>query len=305
MPLKPKAMPSSGVLAGLTEKNIPPKELADYAILLFGEKGIGKTSLLSQFKDSLVFMFEPRRRNLEITQVWQNKDKTGPLDWATFEEAAAELIELGPESSGYRTLAIDSLDRAYKRCLEAVCRESGFEHPNDANDFGKTWEKIKERFEGTLVRLGHAGYGICLTSHGKVHRMQPPLGDAYDQQGITASGSAKDVADVICDFVVYYGYHGNNRTFTVRGNQAVYASCGVENRFLDPDGNKLQTFDAGSSPEEAFKSLHDGFNNLKRGIIWKPPESVLESFEYKEALPDIPDTTKKKGIVKKVTAKSE
>lgn len=289
------------MLKNLAEANVPPQDLFAYTILLFGEKGIGKTSLLSRFPDSLVFMFEPRRRNLSITQVWQNEDKTGPLDWDTFAKAVDELVELGPEGSGYRTLAIDSLDRAYKRCLESVCAESGFAHPNDANDYGKTWEKIKERFESTLASLSHAGYGVSMTSHGKVHRMQPPLGDAYDQQGITASGSAKDVADVLCDFVIYYGYHGNNRTFTVRGNQAVYASCGVTDRFLDPDGNKLQTFDAGSSPEEAFDNLTKGFNNQMKGIIWKPPESVLESFEYKESIPDVPDTTK--PVVKKVLAK--
>lgn len=130
--------------------------------------------------------------------------------------------------------------------------------------------------------------------------MQPPLGDAFDQQGITASGSAKDVADVLCDFVIYYGYHGNNRTFTVRGNQAVYASCGVTNRFLDPDGRKLQTIDAGGSPEEAIENLIAGFNNQRKGIIWKPPESVLESFEYQDSLPDVPDTTKSTAPVKTV-----
>lgn len=280
------------MLKDLAEKNVPPTNIFDYTLLLYGEKGIGKTSLLAQFPKSLIFMFEPRRRNLDIVQVWQNTAKSGPLDFDTFSGLVDELIADGPEGSGYQTIAIDSLDRAYNRCLEAVCREGGVEHPNDANDFGKTWQKIKERFESTIHRLSHRGFGVSLTSHGKVHRMSPPMGDAFDQQGITASGSAKDVADVLCDFVIYYGYHGNSRTFTVRGNQAVYASCGVTNRFLDPDGKKLQTFDAGGSPEEAFENLMKGYNNQMRGILWTPPESVLESFEYKAALPDVPDTTK-------------
>lgn len=290
------------MLKDLVEANVPPSNLSDYTILIYGEKGIGKTSLLSQFPDSLVFMFEPRRRNLEISQVWQNQDKTGPLDWETFEIATKELLEQGPDDSGFRTLAVDSLDRAYRRCLEAVCAEAGISHPQEANDYGKTWEKIKDRFETTLASLIHAGYGLTLTSHGKVHRREPPLGDPFDQQGLTASSSAKDVADVLCDFVVYYGYHGNSRTFTVRGNQAVYASCGVAKRFLDPDGNKLQTIDAGESPEEAYQNLVDGFNNKRQGIIWTPPDSVLESFEYQQSVPDVPNTGK--SSAKRVLAKA-
>lgn len=296
-----------------TEVNEPPVNLFDYTTLVYGEKGIGKTSLLAQFPDCLVFMFEPRRRNLRIRQVWYagqglpdedpEADKA-PLDWLTFEAYVQSFLSQEQAASGVKTIAIDSLDRAYQRCLEQVCAEAGFTHPNDANDYGKTWQKIKERFEGTLTSLAHAGYGVTLTSHGKRQRVEPPMGDAFDQQGITASGSAKDVADVLCDFVIYYGYHGNSRTFTVRGNQAVYASCGVTDRFLDTQGRMLQTFDAGASPEMAYANLIDGFNNEMNGIVWVPPPSVCESFEAKEALealPKVPDTRK---TVRKVLAKA-
>ena len=287
-----------------SETNVPPESLFAYTTMVYGEKGIGKTSLLAQFPNCLVFMFEPRRRNLKIRQVWQNEDESGPLDWATFKAYAEMLIEQGPEESGVDTLAVDSLDRAYQRCLEHICSEAGIVHPNDANDYGKTWDKIKKEVENTLVDLSQAGYGVTLTSHAKMKRVTPPMGDSYDQMNITAPEAPSNIAKALCDFVVYYGYVGTTRAFTVRGTQAIYAACGVEDRFLDPEGRKLLTIDAGTAPQDAYQHLVDGFNNKLRGIVWTPPESVCESFEYQQSLPDVPDTTNK-GTVKRVLAKSK
>lgn len=278
------------------EINVPPESLFAYTTMVYGEKGIGKTSLLAQFPDSLVFMFEPRRRNLRIRQVWQNDAGDGPLDWATFKNEVEDLLDKGPEGSGISTIAIDSLDRAYQRALEHVCSEAGIVHPNDANDYGKTWDKVKKEVENTLVDIAQGGYGLTLTSHAKMKRVTPPMGDSYDQMNITAPEAPSNIAKALCDFVVYYGYVGSTRAFTVRGSQAIYAACGVEDHFLDPEGRKLLTIDAGTSPSDAYQHLMDGFNNKLNGIVWTPPESVCETYEYKQSLPDVPDTTNKKTI---------
>ena len=62
---------SSGVSAiripSVDEVNEPSTTLTDYAICLFGEKGVGKTSLAAQFENSLIIMLEPKRRNLRMT----------------------------------------------------------------------------------------------------------------------------------------------------------------------------------------------------------------------------------------------
>ena len=278
-----------------TELNCPPEELWAYTTLVYGEKGIGKTSLAAQFPDHLVFQFEPRRRNLTIRQIWESQQKGAegkPLDWPTFKEGVEHLVDNGPEKTGVRCVAIDTIDRSYQRCLEYICADAGIEHPNDANDYGKTWDKIKKEYERTLAELGQAGYGVILTSHAKEQRITPPMGDAFDQLTPTCPSAPFNVAKALCDFVFYYGYHGSTRVFTVRGTQAVFASCGVDNHFLNPQGKKLLTIDAGTTPEEAFNHLLSGYNNQSDGILWTPPASVLDSDDYEYAIETLAERDK-------------
>ena len=57
-------------LPGPDELNLPPENFLDYCSVIYGLKGIGKTSLIASISpNSVVFMFEPRRRNLKIRMV--------------------------------------------------------------------------------------------------------------------------------------------------------------------------------------------------------------------------------------------
>ena len=259
-----------------TEKNSPPKRLEDSIITIYGRKGIGKTSLASQFQNSLTFMFESGRRNLRIMMV---PEEGGPkLDWNTF----LEYVGLAIESDRVSTLVVDTVDRAYDACLTEVCRRAGCKHPQDKNDWGKTWGEVKAEFAAVLQTIQDSGKGLILLSHETpkaltksttgFRREDSEKTFQYERMEPTCSKQAFEIIQEICDYVFYYGFREEFRSITVRSpNDLVWTSCGLADQFLDPDGNPLKCFKVGSSPEEAYANLVAAHRNEVFDIDYIPP----------------------------------
>lgn len=259
-----------------TTKNVPPQRLEDSIITLFGRKGIGKTSLAAQFSRSLTFMFEAGRRNLAIRMV---PEKDGPkLDWNAF----IEYVDLALQADDIDTLVIDTVDRCYDACLQEVCRRAGCKHPQDKNDWGKTWGEVKAEFASVLQLIQESGKGLILISHEAPKPLTKSVTgfrreDAekvfqYERMEPTCSKQAFEVIQEICDYVFYYGFREEFRTITVRSpNDLVWTSCGLADKFLDPDGNPVKCFKVGSTPEEAYANLRAASENELFDIDYIPP----------------------------------
>lgn len=258
-----------------TELNEPPTNLKDYCLCVFGEKGIGKTSIASQFPDSLVLMLEPKRRNLRIRQVniepmslkdmSQKNPEMSP--WTTVREYVRAILA----DDSVQTVVIDTIDRAYEACLNHHCFEKGLSHPNDANDYGATWHGIKDDFESTMSKLLYADKGLIFISH--AHLREQEAKDGLEQWVPTCSPAAWKYMKAVCDFALYYGYAGTDRAITIRGNAGIWSACGVTDRFLLKSGEPLEQFTTGKSHEDAYKNLLAAFNNkLPQPEVLSPRE---------------------------------
>ena len=260
------------------EANVPPDNLGESIITIYGRKGIGKTSLAAQFPGSITCMFERGRRNLPIKQVPQKgEDKLG---WDTFKD----YVELFLGSDEYQTLVMDTIDRAYDRCLESVCKEKGCKHPNDKNDYGKTWGEIKAEFDALLGVIQDSGKGLVLISHEKAKSLGKSVEgmrredseDSYEYKRWEPSCSkqAFEVIEEVCDFVFYYGFESEHRCITVRSpNDLAWTSCGMD-RFLDPDGTPINKFNVGASEQEAYQNLLRAYNGELRDLDYVPPRET-------------------------------
>lgn len=269
-----------------TLANIPPERLADSIIVIYGRKGIGKTSIAAQFERALVCMFESGRRNLPIVMV---PEKGQPkLDWLSFRGYVEAFID----SEDYDTLVIDTMDRAYDKCLEFVCENLGCTHPHDKNDFGKTWNAVKDEFRAILEIIKDSGKGLVLLSH-ETPKPLNKAGKTMKRDGVAAeallerfepscSKQAFEVIQEICDYVFYYGYREEYRCITVRSpSDIVWTSCGMGERFLDPDGTPLNTFKVGNSPKEAYETLIAAHGNEVRDFDYVEPREP-KIFKKKE-----------------------
>jgi hypothetical protein len=238
-------------LPGPDELNEPPKSILEYCICLFGEKGIGKTSLAAQFPDAVVGMLEPRRRNLRIRMVSLDQD------WAY----TKEFIQACIEDDSVKTVVIDTIDRAYAQCLASACEERGIKDPGQMNDYGATWRAIKDEFEATMNSVLYAEKGLIFISHAQHKDMEMRTGETRALLVPTCSPAAFNYVKAVCDYAFYFGYHGSQRALYLRGHEDLWTGCGSSDHFCDPEGNPVRTILLGETPVEAFDTFIRSFNN--------------------------------------------
>ena len=263
-----------------TTLNVPPENLKDYCICLFGEKGVGKTSLAAQFKDSLVVMLEPKRRNLSIRQVNIDPMSIKEMNRVSPENTPWKMIQAYVDAilddDSVQTIAIDTIDRAYESCLNHHCFERGLSHPSDANDYGATWSAIKSDFEQTLNKLLYADKGLIFLSHAHLREVEAQEG--MEQWIPTCPPAAWKYMKAVCDFALYYGYAQGQRAITVRNNDVIWCACGTENNFLTTNKEPIGQFVTGDSHTEAHKNLTAAFvNKLSSEKILNPMEKKTKS----------------------------
>jgi hypothetical protein len=272
-----------------TKPNKPPTDLSAYIIFLYGDKGVGKSSLAAQFPNTLTIMAEPRRRSLPILQIPDpNKDEP-PLTW----DRVRRYRDLIVKDSSIEGVSFDTADRMYSLCLEYICNKANCKHPSDKNDYGKTWYLLKSEYEDLIITLLQAGKTVIGLSHSRKREITSITGDEFEQVCPTAPDACWTIWKAIADFAFYYGYVNQKRVIYLRGTELIWASCGTsEDRFLTPKGEPLLYIPVGDSPKGAYKSLVDAFGNKLNGKIYDP-NAVLDDDDQPEeevALPKIKRT---------------
>lgn len=256
----------------------PPPELGNYALMIFGEKGIGKTSLAAQFPGALILQLEPRRRNV---RVWQKpirpytlrelraaEKANGKAPVTPWQELCA-TIDTAIADDRVKTLVIDTVDRAYDACLAHWCYTLGINDPSDVNDYGATWRQIKDDFEEVLNRILYAETkGLVLISHAIYREVETRGGiGGYEVLMPSCAPAALKTIKAIADFAFYYGYYGKQRALFIQGDEHIWSACGVEDHFLSVEGKRLRVISMGNSAAEAYQRLLAAYNNKASDLV--------------------------------------
>jgi hypothetical protein len=240
----------SKVLLNL-EDSRPATRLKDYSTLIYGAKGIGKTTLAAQFPGAVFINTEPGTKALSVP--------TNPCpDWDTFIDLVDQLVELADKEI---TVVVDVVDLAYDYIYDAVCRRQKIESPTDENDFGATWRKIKKGFREQIQRLVSLPGGCILLSHDVEKELELRDGSIVDRVQPTMGKQALGETEGIVDIVGCYAYDGEERVLHLRGSQTMVAKCRPEKNFIALDGKPVKTVQMGSSPKEAYQNLVAAFEN--------------------------------------------
>lgn len=159
----------------LPTRKTPPKDsLSDLTVLLYGPRKFGKSTLCSQIPDSLFLAAEPGLNSLEVFQQ--------PItSWEEFLLACREVAE---GKHPFRTVVVDTVDNAYRMCVEHVCQRQKIEHESDLG-YGKGYSIVNNEFFRVMTKLAALPYGLFLVSHsqekevetrtGKLTRIVPTL----------------------------------------------------------------------------------------------------------------------------------
>lgn len=256
-------------------RNIPPKDFRDYSGMIYGEKAIGKTSLLSELVD-VIMMTERGRKNLPILQIPDHSRKEPPLTWERTLEYRDLFLKEKP-----RNIGVDTLDRHYELCNLYTCAQFGVKKPSDAgSESHAVWTQMKREYEEWAVSLIEAGISIIWTSHARVRDVHARVGQGFQQVCPTCSDAPWNIVKSLTDYGIYYGYYGRERGLQIRGNSLVWCGCNLDGHFLDPKSKEqLEAFDAGGSAKQAAKNLLASYDNKLAGIVFDPTEPGDEEEE--------------------------
>jgi len=141
---------------------------------LYGNEGVGKSTLASQFPNPIILDTEDGTSHLDVARV-------STPDWTTLEGAIHELVR---DPQGFETVVIDSADWMERGIIEAMLKKFGKKSIEDFG-FGKGYVLLAEHFGRVLTaadQLIARGMNVCFVAHSKVQRTSPPDQDeGYDR----------------------------------------------------------------------------------------------------------------------------
>jgi len=268
-----------------TGPNVPSENILDYNFLIYGQKGIGKSSIAAKFPDvRLHVLSEPGRRDIATPIV--PKKGEARLTWARF----CEYVKLLTQEKEPGRIVIDTLDSVATLCEQHYASLSGQKTLMAMNDNGRTWRAMTDDFTTTFDMLLWAGWRMTLLSHVRVRdrvsrnvarndlKKAKAEGVVVAEVQPSCSGWAYEFSKVTCSIVGCFVYHGRDRIIHIRGHESMYASPGGsgvgDTHFLDSKtGEPYDAIYAGRSPEEAWTNLCAAWNNEVEGMF-------LDTAEY-------------------------
>jgi len=254
--------------------NSPPEKILEYAVLIFGEKGIGKTTLAGNVPGSYINQYELRRRSAKVRQTnipihsatklgkMKAQAKRSGKDFFTSWQMIQAAHDLQLADDSVECIIEDTIDGAWKACMAHICFNKGIEDPTEANDYGQTWRQLKDEFLSEYERILDAGKGLWFISHATFKEVELRGDDKYELLVPTCEKGAFEFLKQVVDFAFYYGYHqGTRRVLRLRGNEDIWAACAVDDHFCYDDGTPLEMIEMGTNPTEAYERMQDAFDN--------------------------------------------
>lgn len=146
-----------------TEKTKPTNRFSDKIALIYGAPKIGKSTLASQFPDTLFLATEDGLRSLEVFKLPEVGCFTTFKQLMEAVKAIREHAMLDKEPR-YKTIVVDTIDNVYHLASAQVCEEKNIKTIGDAG-FAKGYhacDALMHEFKNEIVGCG---LGLVLISH--------------------------------------------------------------------------------------------------------------------------------------------
>jgi hypothetical protein len=185
------------------------------------------------------------------------------MDWYQFVDVVDLLLQRDPTEYA-RLCVIDTAAKAYDYAWTFMCQRSGVEHPNDAQDFGKTWDRIREEFSLQLNRIRDSGRGVLFISHTEIQEQLGREGGKIQKFMPALKKHAFSYCTGEADVTLYCGYFGKERYMVLEGSEDLEAGTRLHERFWVKGKlhqERVYAIPMGKSPQEAYRNLVRAFNN--------------------------------------------
>jgi len=148
-----------------TAKTPPKTDMADISVLLYSQPKLGKSTWCSHADGALFLATEAGLNHLDTYQV--------PI--ASWDDLLNACAEIAKGEHPFRTVIIDTIDNAYRYCVEYVCRQLSITHESEA-PYGRAYGMIANEFTRVLTKLSLLPYGLYIVSHAKQESVETRTG---------------------------------------------------------------------------------------------------------------------------------
>lgn len=136
--------------------------------VIYGDKGVGKSTAMSREPGLFVIDFEDRLRAIRDDQGNAIPCET-VYSWQEAVNVTKAFTGTKPEDTGVQTIGVDGIGTGFKMLRQEILKKNKVEHENDGVlAYGKGKGLIKSALEDwftTLRALTRQGYGVVLTAH--------------------------------------------------------------------------------------------------------------------------------------------
>lgn len=172
------------------------KDLRTYITYVYGQAGVGKTTLAKDM-GSLILSCEDGTRAMSgaYNQIMKN--------WSDI-KTICRFAKDPKMKERYKGIAVDTIDIAASYCEKYVCSQNGIKTISEL-PWGQGYALLKKEFEETFQELAREGYAILFISHDKEKAFKRPDGTEYTKIVPTLPESMNNIIKNMADIIVY-GY---------------------------------------------------------------------------------------------------
>lgn len=168
--------------------------------VIMGPEGIGKSTLASQFPNSLFIDTENGTSTLNVRRVICNK---------SWEELLSIVNEIIADPTICQTLVIDSVDWAEDLAIEDVCNKNRVASI-EAISYGKGYTFLADEFTRLLKlldKLIELGVNVTFTAHAKPRKFElPEEAGQFDRWEMKLTRQVAPLVKEWCDMLLFCNY---------------------------------------------------------------------------------------------------
>lgn len=136
--------------------------------VIYGDKGVGKSTAMTRFPKPFVIDFEDRLRTVTDSE-GNGIPSVTCFDWDTAVQYVKALAKTTPAETGIETVCIDGIGTGFKFLRNSILKKYKVSHENEGElSYGKGKGLIKDALEDwftALRTLTRQGYGVVITAH--------------------------------------------------------------------------------------------------------------------------------------------